>query len=110
MDEPTPDVKYHRFSDFAEPADSIFDGQKLELMQILDKEILIIWYKIRKSKHTDKNKHTDETYLTLQFELNERRYVVFTGSMVLTDQIRRYEDKIPFYAKITRLGKSYTFI
>jgi hypothetical protein len=99
-----PDAKYPRFSDFAEPADSIFDGQKIDLNSILDKEILIIGYKVRPSKHSDEN------YLTLQFEMDGQRFVVFTGSTVLTDQIGRYADKIPFYAKITRLGKYYSFI
>ena len=94
-----------RFSDFVKTEESIYNGTELKLKDILNKEILVVGYKIRPSK---KKEGTD--YLTIQFKIGESMHVVFTSSMVLTDQIVRYKDKMPFYATITEIAKYYTFI
>ena len=41
--------------------------------------------------------------------MNEIKYVLFTGSAVLKNQIEKYKDKIPFNAKILKINKYYTF-
>ena len=96
---------YPRFSDFVKTEESIYNGTELKLKDILNKEILVMGYKIRPSK---KKEGTD--YLTIQFKIGDTMHVVFTSSLVLTDQIVRYEDKMPFYARIVEMGKYYTFI
>ena len=97
--------KYPKFSDFVKTEESIYNGTELKMKAIFGKEILVVGYKIRESK---KKEGTD--YLTIQFKLGGTMHVVFTSSLVLTDQIVRYKDKMPFYATIVDMGKFYTFI
>jgi len=70
-----------RFSDFAE--EEAFDGDKVKLDEILNKEILVTGYKIK-----DSHQKKDTKYLTIHFELDGERYVTFTGSTVLMDQLK----------------------
>lgn len=90
-----------RFSDFAQEEKPL-DGNKMRIDDILNQEILIIGYKLSKSKYQDTN------YVTIQFEREGKRYVVFTGSQVVADQIEKYSEKIPFYAIIRKINKYYT--
>ena len=93
---------YPKFSEFA-AGDAKLDGEKVKLKDILNQEILVLGYAIHRSKFKDEN------YLTLQFEMNGCRYVVFTGSCVLMDQVEKYSDKIPFLSSIRDFGKYYAF-
>lgn len=93
---------YPKFSDFAAD-DAKLDGEKVKLKDILGQEILILGYSIHRSKFKDEN------YLTLQFEKDQIRHVLFTGSCVLTDQIEKYAEKIPFLSVIRDFGKYYAF-
>ena len=81
-------------------------GVKKHIEDILDKPILIVDYKIRKS-----TRHEDSNCLQLQFVYNNEVCVLFTGSSVLLDQIRIAAEKTdgPFYATITRIHKYYSF-
>lgn len=90
------------FSDFSD--EIVLDGDKIKINDILDKPLIILAYRINNSKFDDKE------CLTIQFELNENKYVLFTGSVVLKNQIVKYKDKIPFKAKISKINKYYTFI
>ena len=94
--------KYPHFSDFGDSGSKL-EGEKIPLKDILDKEILVLGHSVHKSKFKDEN------YLTLQFELDGKKRVTFTGSGVLTDQIERFSDKIPFLASIKNFGKYYAF-
>lgn len=93
--------KYSRFNDFAEE-ETQFEGEKKKIETILNIEILIIGFRIGKSKFNDKN------YLTLQYENDGNRYICFTGSEVLMKQTQKYADKIPFYVTIKKVNKYYT--
>lgn len=93
---------YPKFSDFA-AGDVKLDGEKVKLKDILNQEILVTGHSIHRSKFKDEN------YLTIQFDLNGTRNVVFTGSCVLMDQIEKYADKIPFLTTICNFGKYYAF-
>lgn len=81
-------------------------GVKKHIEDVLDKPILVVDYKIRKSK-----KHEDANCLQLQFIYNNEVCVLFTGSAVLLDQIAIAADKSfgPFYTTITRIHKYYSF-
>jgi len=94
-----------RFSDFAEEA-KVIDGDKIKIERVLNQEIKIIGYRISKSKYEDSN---SSRCLTVQFELNGEKRVLFTGSNVLIDQMEKYEDEIPFIATIKKIDKYYTF-
>jgi hypothetical protein len=75
----------------------------MKLKDILGTEILVTGYNVKQSRFKDEN------YLTLQFHIGEKTCVLFTGSGVLTDQISRYSDKIPFLSVIQNFGKYYAF-
>jgi hypothetical protein len=91
-----------RFGDFAE--EDPFDGDKLRIDEILNKEILVTGYKIKDS-HQKKN----TKYLTIHFTLESKPHVTFTGSTVLMDQLKKYESHIPFYSTIKKINRHYTF-
>ena len=96
-------VEYPRFSDFAEES-KVFDGDKKKIDEILNKEILVLDFKLKESKH-----HRDSQYLTLQFKIDDTTFIIFNGSRVLADQLEKYEDNLPFYTIIKKIDKYYTF-
>lgn len=96
-------AEYPRFSDFAEESKA-FDGDKKKIDEILNKEILVIDFKLKESKH-----HRNSQYLTLQFKIDEATFILFNGSRVLADQLEKYKDNIPFYTIIKKIDKYYTF-
>ena len=91
-----------RFGDFAD--EEAFDGDKLRLDEILNKEILVTGFRIKES-HQKKGTQ----YLTVHFELEGKQHVTFTGSMVLMDQLKKYESHLPFLAAIKKINRHYTF-
>ena len=94
---------YPRFRDFAREEHPL-EGKKKRLDNILNIEILIHDFKISKSKIREGN------YATIQFSLNgnNEKYVVFTGSQVIIDQLEKYKDKLPFYATIVKKYNYYS--
>ena len=92
-----------RFGDFVQ--EKILDGDKTKIDNLLNKEILIIGHSIKNSRYS-KNK-TGE-YLTLQIEVDNAKYVIFTGSDVLIDLIKKYASEIPFIATIRKINKYYS--
>lgn len=96
-------VEYPRFSDFAEETKS-FEGDKKKIDEILDKDILIIDYKIKDSKQ-----HKNTQYITIQFKIDDETFITFNGSKVLSEQLEKYKDNIPFYTQIKKIDKYYTF-
>ncbi len=95
--------KYLKFSDFAEKVSS-FVGDKKKIEDILDQNILIIDFKIKPSKQRQ-----NTFYTTIQFQIDNIKYIIFTGSKVLTDQLEKYKDKLPFNTIIKKIDKYYTF-
>lgn len=91
-----------QFSDFAIEK-PILDGQKIKIEEILNKELIVTGALINTSKFKDTK------YLRLQIEINNLKYVVFTGSEVLMDQINKYFEQIPFATQIIKIKKYYTF-
>ena len=94
---------YPNFADFAEES-KVFDGDKKKINDILNQLILIVDFKIKSSKQKQKS-----LYATIQFKINDIRYIFFTGSMVLINQLEKYKDNLPFYTKIKKIDKYYTF-
>lgn len=94
---------YPDFGDFAEETKP-FDGDKKKIEDILNQSILIIDFKIKSSKQKQGTR-----YATIQFKIDEINYIIFTGSGVLMDQLKKYKDKLPFHTKIKKIDKYYTF-
>jgi hypothetical protein len=92
---------YHRFSDFAKTCPQ-FEGEKKNIVEIINKEILIIGFRIAPSKYEGKN------YLTLHFMMEGEKYIVFVGSDPLMDQAQEGIDEMPYRAIIVKRGKYYT--
>ena len=98
-------MEYKKFGDFAKES-AILDGNKLSMSEIINREILIIGYRLAESKYS---KNNNPKCLTLHVELDGKRFVVFTGSVILIEQIEKYKDEIPFLATIKQIDKYYTF-
>lgn len=100
----------NKFSEFADTSVSpIMDGKKITLDDILDKEIVVLRYRIKKTKFSEA-KNPD--CLTVQFtypENEDAHFVFFTGSSVLMQQLEKYKEKLPFAATIKKIGKYFTF-
>ena len=98
---------YPRFRDFS-IEDKRLEGTKLKLGDIVNKEILITGFSLAESKYTgDRSVHKE--YLTLEFEVGGEKHIVFTGSEVLSQQIQKYKENIPFYVTIKQIDRYYSF-
>lgn len=90
------------FSDFQiEPQVTHFTGNKISLNNVLNVEVIIHKYKVEPSK-----KKTGTELLTLQIEKDKTMHVLFSGSTVLIDMIKRVDpNKFPFCTKIVMAGE-----
>jgi len=79
-------------------------GDKKFMNDILNREITITDFRISGSK---KKNGTD--CLQLQFLMDDKVCVVFTGSSVLIDQIQMSKENIPFRTTIVKIDKYYSF-
>jgi hypothetical protein len=93
-----------RFSDFAIEQQPL-DGEKSKIVDILDKEILVVGHALKKSKY---GKNDSGFCLTIQYELDEKRFICFTGSDVLIEQFKKYAEHIPFLTTVKRIDKYFT--
>lgn len=81
-----------------------FEGDKIPIADVLNKEIIVHSYRISQSK-----KKEGTQYITLQIEIEGQRRVIFTGSEVIFDLSKKYADKMPFSTVIKKINKFYTF-
>ena len=97
-----------RFGDVYVSDRKSLDGTKLQLCDLINKEIIVVDYSLTKSKC----KNT-ENCLTIQFtypDEPERMHVVFTSSMVLIKQIQQVEQHLPLVATIKSVHNYYVFV
>jgi len=90
------------FSEFAKEYKPL-SGDKLKISDILNKEIMIIGFKIKPSK-VNENK-----CLTIQFLLGEAEHIFFSGSNILIEQIEKYKDEMPFLSTVKKIGNYFSF-
>jgi len=93
-----------KFSDFSQEEQAL-DGDKIRTDSLVNQELVITGYRIRKSRYS---KNVSGDYLTLQVEIDGETYVCFTGSDVLIDQVKKYAEEIPFIATIKKINRYYT--
>jgi len=98
-----PDTK--RFSDFADEEQPI-EGDKVKIDSILNKEILVTAYKVKKSKYEKSN---SGQCVTVQFKIDSTIKIFFTGSCVLLDQLEKYGHEMPFLTTVKKVDRYYTF-
>lgn len=84
------------------------EGKKVRIDDVLNVEVLIITFRLKESKYQNTSA---PDCLTIQFEYPDKpgvRHVIFTGSTVLCDQLKRYQDNLPFLATIKRIDRYFT--
>lgn len=98
----------NQFKDLGIKSDvKTFTGDKTSIKNLLNREITVVDYKIEASKFLEKG---DGTRLTLQLLLNGESRVLFSGSSVLKDLIKKVpRDKLPFTTKIIEVGRHFEF-
>ena len=79
-------------------------GIKKRLEQILNRNIVILDFRITKS-----NKRENSECLQIQFLLVGDFCVLFTGSVVLIDQIQSIKDNLPLKTTVVKIDKYYSF-
>jgi hypothetical protein len=98
-----------RFSDLniVTHSDS-FVGEKIKISKILNRDIIIVGYRIEDSKYP-KNKSGKCLYL--QIELEALKKVVFSGSDVLINTIIQVKkEDLPIACQIIQEGEHFEFI
>lgn len=79
-------------------------GVKKRLDEILNKKIIILDYRISKS-----SKRENSECLQIQFLLDGDVFILFTGSVVLIDQIKSIKDRLPLNTTVVKIDKYYSF-
>ena len=97
--------KPKRFNEFARE-NMPLEGNKVKLDDIVNREITVLDYRVKDSHYKKAN---CELCMTLQFRLDDKISVMFTGSNVLRDQIEKYKTEIPFITTIKKIDRYYTF-
>lgn len=95
------------FKDFGIKAEiTNFTGDKIKITRILNREIVVLDYKIEDSKFGDSKK-----CLCLQIEIDGEKRVVFTGSVVLMNMIQSVprDGGFPFTTKIIKDDERFEF-
>ena len=94
------------FSDLEVPSEeTIYKGEKITVMEILNTDIEVHQFCVKPSKFTQ-----DANCLHMQIKLNGQDKVVFTVSAVLIRQINSVgADNFPFQTKIVKRDKRYIF-
>lgn len=96
----------NNFKDFnIKPRVNSFVGEKIQVQKLFNLSIKVLAYKIEPSKQKK-----DTELLTLQIEKSGEKRIVFTGSTVMIDQIKRVpDDKFPFVTTIRGDNDYYEF-
>jgi hypothetical protein len=96
-----------RFSDFDIKAGDAFTGDKIKIDKILNREITVVKYKLEDSKYP---KNKSGKCLHMQIELSGSKFVVFSGSDFLMNQLKQIEEtNFPFIATIIKSNDHFEF-
>lgn len=95
------------FKEFGiKPASKSFIGDKIKIDRIINREIVVLDYKVEDSKYNKGNGKC----LYLQIELQGTRHVVFIGSTVLMEMIQQVPaEEFPFATTIVRENHRFEF-
>ncbi len=95
-----------KFNEFGiSPASESFTGDKIKMSKVLNVEIAVHKFKI-----DDSTKKPGTKYLNMQISVGETKHVLFSGSNVLMEMIKRIpEDGFPFTTTIVEENERYKF-
>lgn len=101
-------MKVKSFKDFdIELTRTALTGDKIDMDDLLNREIVITAFSIDTSKFPEKG---NGMRLTLQFIIDGRERVVFTGSLQLQDLIKKVDqNNFPFSTTIIKQNKGFKF-
>jgi Tat protein secretion system quality control protein TatD with DNase activity len=101
----------NRFSQFQIKAPMKgFEGEKVKMEKILNREIVIHAYKIEDSKVKAFQEKGSGKCLHLQISFNNEMHIVFTSSSGLMEMIKQVpEDKFPFLTTIIKENERLKF-
>lgn len=84
-----------------------FIGEKIKISKVLNREIIVLDYKIDESKYP---KNKSGKVLTLQIKVDNEQRIIFTGSDYLISQIQQVtKEDFPFATKIEKNGEHFEF-
>ena len=87
-----------------------FEGEKIRMFKILNREIIVHDFKIEDSKVKDFIEKGNNKYLSMQIEFDGIKRVVFTSSSwLIRDILRISKDNFPFSTTIIQDDKRYLF-
>lgn len=89
-----------QFSDIAKD-DVMLVGEKMKMHDVIGKEIEIVAF-------TTLNPKYDKLCTKIQFKLDDKLCYVFTGSSIITGQLERHKDDLPFLAVIEKMDRCLT--
>lgn len=100
-------TKIKKFKDLGiQPVSAGFEGEKIRIDRILNREIVIYDFKIVTSKYPDKG----EMCLHLQIAIDDKKHIVFSGSKVLQSLIEQVDKKdFPFETTIIKDNQRFEF-
>ena len=95
-----------QFKDFnIKPEITSFVGDKIKIDRIINREILVTNYKIGQSSQKENTQ-----CLTIEFQMNGNKHIVFTGSTVLMQMIEKVpKGAFPFITTIVRENEYFEF-
>ena len=101
----------NKFSEFDIKApEKGFEGDKIRIERVLNREISVLAYKIQESKIDEFKEKGASMCLHLQISLNGVMYVIFTSSVYLMIDIKQVpEDKFPFLTTIIKENQRLKF-
>jgi len=84
-----------------------FEGDKISIESVVDKNITVLAFKIEESKYTEKG---NGKCLYLQLELNGEKRVLFSGSAYLMETLKMIPaEDIPFTTIIVKKNRRLEF-
>lgn len=85
-----------------------FEGDKIKMSKILNREIVVLHFKIEDSK-VFKDKGTGKC-LHLQISVNDEKHIVFTSSSVLIEMVQQVPvTEFPFSTTIVEENERFKF-
>ena len=91
----------HHFKDFGiTPQSKGFEGDKIKIEKLLNKEIIVEAYKVEESKFKDRG---SGKRLTVQIIVEKEKRIFFSGSINLIQMLESVpKDKFPFITTIVK--------
>ena len=101
----------YRFSQFnIKPVARGFEGDKIKMAKILNREIVVHGFRIEESKVPAFREKGSHKCLTIQISVNSEMHVVFTSATGLIETIQQVpSDKFPFTTTIMEENDRYKF-